>query len=339
MNKMITHLNHKIKAFANETSVLNIPNGKMGICLYFFLISKNLSNKQYEQWAAEILDETYKKITQDTTAYSITDILQVGIAIDWFFKQKYVKGNINHVLSEVDDALFQKMTSSKYPQILTCETHDFLYIMYYLYIRHEKQKPNSDNLFFIEELIIKAFNEVYASLNSVFYDEPILFHLDYKLPPFLFILSKIYSLNFYNYRIIEVIKEIAGLIQSRIPVLHAHRLYLLWGLVNLKKTTKLTFWDDQINLIYHNTNISKIVEQELQNKNIFINDGVAGIYLLLTTMEKTDYKIPYNPEIFYKRIHDSDVWKKNNRESFAFANGMSGLLWVEDLINRKINAI
>lgn len=339
MNEMIVYLNQKIKIFANETSVLNIVTGKMGVCLYFFLLADSLRNKQYQKWAEKILDEIYEKLNQDTIATSITDIVQVGIAIDFLLNRKYVTGNINKVLGEVDNVLFQKMTSSRNPQILTCGTHDFLYILYYLYLRCEKQKNNSDNRYLIEELIIKAFNEVYDSLNSAFYDEPLLFDLDYKLPPFLYVLSKIYSLNFYNYRIDEVIKEIAGLIQSRIPALHSNRLYLLWGLVNLKQATKFTFWDEQMNLIYHNINISKIIEQELKNKQVFIKNGVAGIYLLLAAMNKTDYKIPYDLEMLCKRIQNSNIWKENTLQSLAFVNGMSGLLWVEYLVNHKIDAI
>ena len=339
MNEVIAYLNQKIKVFASETPILNIVTGKMGICLYFFLLADSLKNKQYQEWAEKLLDEIYEKLSQDTTATSTADIVQVGIGINFLLNRKYVTGNINRILGEVDNLLFRKMTLSINPQTLTCETPDFLYVLYYLYLRCEKQKPNSDNRFLMEELIIKGFNEVYASLNSTFYDEPLLFNLDYKLPPFLFVLGKIYSLNFYNYRIDEVIKEIAGLIQSRIPVRHANRLYLLWGLVNLKQATKFSFWDEQINLIYHNINISQIIEQELLNKQVFIEDGVAGIYLLLTLIKKTEYKISYDPEILCKRIHDSDVWKKNTYYTLTFANGMSGLLWVEHLLNHKINAI
>lgn len=336
---MREELNRKIKVFANESPVLNITTGKMGACLYFFLLADSLKNKQYQQWAEKLLDEIYEKLSLDIATTSITDVLQVGIAIDFLLNRKYVTGNVNHVLGEVDNVLFQKMTSSKAPQMLTCETHDFLYILYYLYLRQKKQKPNSDDRYLMEELIIKVFNEVYNSLNSDFYDEPLLFNLEYKLPPFLFVLSKIYSLNFYNYRLNEVIREMAGLIQSRIPALHANRLYLLWGLVNLKQATTFTFWDEQVNLICHHINISKIMEQELRNKQVFIQDGVAGIYLLLTAMEKTDYKIPYDPELLCKRIYDSDVWKKNGQLPLSFAGGISGLLWVEHLMKHKTDAI
>ena len=336
MNEAKKQWNEKINVFAHETAGLNIETGKTGICLYFFMLADSLKNKKYQQWAEELLKEIYGQLDQDMSIKTIREIMQVGIGFYFLLKRKYVEGNINQVLEDVDNALFRWMSSSK---PLTYEMAGFLHILYYLYLRIEKQKPNSNSLFLMEELTIKAFNDVYASLNSAFYDEPVLFYLGYKLPLFLYVLSKIHSLGFYNYRIDEVIKEIAGLIQSRIPVLHANRLYLLWSLVNLKQTTGFTFWDEQINIIYHNINVQKIVEQELRDKQVFVTDGVAGIYLLLNALEKTDYKIPFDMEMLRKRINDSDVWKENAQQPLVFSYGMSGLLWVEHLINQRINAL
>jgi len=339
MNEITEQLNEKIYTFAHETTDLNIETGKMGVCMYFFMLSESMKNKLYQQRAERILDEIYEQFGKNISVKSIPDLVQVGIGIDFLLKRKFVTGNINQILEEVDIALFQQMTSSINPQILTYETLGFLYIVYYLSLRLEKQKSGSDNRFFMEELTIKAFNEVYASLNSAFYDEPVLFDLNYRLPPFLFVLSNIHSLQFYNYRIEEVMKEMAGLIQSRIPALHANRLYLLWGLVKLKQVTGFEFWDEQITLIYRSINVQKIIMQELRNKQVFIKDGVASIYLLLTALEAIGYKIPYDANLFRKRFYDSEVWKENNKHPFSFVYGMSGLLWVEHLISQKINTL
>jgi len=244
--------------------------------------------------------------------------------VNFLVKQNYVKGNINQVLCEMDNVLFRRMTSFNNQQMLNCEFAGFLYIFYYLFLRLEQLKINTNNRFLMEELTIKAFNDVYSSINSSFFDEPVLFNLDYKLPPFLFILSKI----FYNYRIDEVIKEIAGIIQSRFPALHANRLYLLWGLVRLKQVTGFKFWDEQINIIYNNIDISRIIENELRNKQVFIKDGVAGIYLLLKDLENTEYKLFYNPKILIRRIYSSDIWNEIAKQPLTFVDGLSGLLWI-----------
>ena len=335
----IEQLNEKINTFALETTGLNIETGKMGICLYFFFLANNLKNEQYQQWAENLLDEIYDQLARDISGKPISDLMQVGIGIDFLIKQKYVVGNINKVLSDIDNALFIWMTSSKNPQKLTCETFGFSSILYYLYIRIERLIPNSDNQFLMKELAIKAFNDVYVSLNSAFYDEPVLFNLRYKLPPFLYVLSKFHSLGFYNYRINEVVKEITGLIQSRFPALNANRLYLLWGLVNLKQATGFTSFDEQINLIFHNINIQKIIEQELRNKQLFIKDGVASIYLLLAILEKAGYKIPVDPLLLLNRIYDSEIWKEKSQQPLDFVSGLGGLLWTVYLINQKINIL
>ena len=340
MNEIVEKLNEKINSFAHETNGLNIETGKMGICLYFFLISNNLKTKRYQLWAGKLLDEIYEQFDKNLSEESIFDIIQVGIGFDFLIKQKYVNGNINQILSDIDNALFKWLTSTKNQKKLTFETFGIFYILYYLYIRLKTQKPKSDCQFLIEELIIKAFNDVYSSLNSTFYDEPILFSFkSYKLPQFLYVLSKIHSTGFYNYRINEVIKEIAVIIQSRIPALHANRLYLLWGLLHLKQSTGFTFWDEQINLISQNIDIHRIIERELRNKQIFINDGISGIYLLMEALEKINCKIPFNLDLFRKQIYESDAWNENLQQPMMFVYGMSGLLWVEQLINKRINIL
>ena len=303
------NFNDKINSFAHETNGLNIETGKMGICLYFFLLSNNSKNENYKLWAEKLLDEIYEQFDQKLYEKSISDLIQIGIGIDFLIKQKYVDGNINQILMNIDNTLFKWMTSTKNPQKLTFETFGIFYIFYYLSIRLERLKPQSDSIFLMEELTIKAFNDVYVSLNSAFYDEPLLFNLSsYKLPSFLYLLSKIHLLGFYNYRINEVIKEIAGVIQSRIPALHANRLYLLWGLIHLKQATGFAYWNEQINLIFQNISIQKIVEQEFKNRQVFIKDGVAGIYLLLAALEKLDYKMTFDSRLLQKRICDSSVW-------------------------------
>lgn len=339
MNDTTKQWNEKIDAFASATAGLNIEFGKMGVCLYFFLSADKSENKQNQHRAEKLLDEIYEQAARNTSVKSIPDLMQVGIGIDFLVKQKYVEGNVNQILGDIDNTLFQRMTSSKNPQSLTCETPGFLSVLYYLYLRLKRLNPTGDHRFLMEELTIKAFNEVYVSLSSAFYDEPVLFDLGYKLPPFLYVLSKIHSLGFYNYRINEVIKEIAGLIRSRIPALHANRLYLLWGLTHLKQATAYPFWDEQINLISRNICVQKIIEQELRNKQVFIKDGVAGIYLLLAALEQVGCQIPFEPKALQKRIYDSDIWKENEQPPLNFVGGMSGLLWVDHLINQRINAL
>lgn len=335
MDIMIEQINERINEYAHDTACINIMGGKMGFCLHFFQMGNSMENTHYHLWAEKLLDEIYTQLYQDISIKAVPDLIQACIGIDYLIKHRFINGNVNYILSDVDEMLFRRMTTTINPLILNSEVPDYIFILYYLFIRIEQLKPNSDNRFFMEELAIKAVNDLYSSIDNNFYNDPMFFTLEYKLPSFLYVLSKIYSLNFYNYRIGELIREISHLIQSRIPGLHANRLYLLWGLVHLKQSTNYSFWDEQINIIYHSINLKKIIDQELRNKQVFINDGVAGVCLLLTTLEKTDYRIPYNHEVMLKRIYSSDIWEQSPQQKLTFANGLCGLLWVINIINES----
>ena len=154
-----------------------------------------------------------------------------------------------------------------------------------------------------------------------------------KLPQFLYVVSKLYSLQFYNYRIIEVLKEIFGLIISRIPVLHSNRLFLLWSLLHLRETTGLTNWNEQINILATHIDYQKIIYTELQDKDVFIRDGVAGIYLLLYSLKDLSYPIIYDKILFRNRIKESKIWlNEKASDNLGLINGLSGVILVYDSI-------
>jgi len=307
--------------------------GKMGICLYFFFRAQILGERQYQQLAEKLLDDIYLELDNETSAKSVYELAQVEIGMDYLVKQKYVQGNINNILFEIDSAIFKKMI---FQSNFTNKMHETIFILYFICIRLEKQKKGSDAGFIWEELFIKIFNDLYRStFNTEFYEEPILFNLDYRLPKFLYTLSKVHSLQFYNYRVIEVLQEISCTVRSRIPVLHANRLYLLWSLLQLKTATGLNMWNEQIGLLVNNIDYQKIINTELRDKDVFIKDGVAGIYLLLNALKDTSFQIPFDKILFRKRIEESGIWEKHEQlfGVYGLITGFSGLLWVYYSIN------
>jgi len=263
-------------------------------------------------------------------------LAQIGWSMDYLLKQKYVGGNINFVLGDIDRLIFKAVVFDKTP--VTYRLNGIFFILYFICMRIEEQKKGSEERFILEELCIKLVNELYRSFDAGFYDEPYRFNLaDYKLPQFLFAVSKIYSLEFYNYRINEILHEISRLIQSRMPALHSNRLFLLWSLAHLKQATGREVWDEQTNLLANHIDYQKIIYTELRSKNVFLLDGVSGIYLLLNALKDTPYPIPFDKTLFRKRIEDSEIWKDEEALDFVgLVNGFSGLLWVYNTIINEI---
>jgi hypothetical protein len=289
--------------------------------------SRLLKEPKTEELAGKLLDEVSGGLSAYSGKGPSPELVQIGIGIDYLLRNAFVKGNSNTILGDFDDVIFRSFApeskSNNYPLNL-------MRVLYYTCIRLEKQKKGNDLHFMMEELCIKIFNELCDSLDSNFFEEPILFNLDYKLPQFLYVVGKTHSLKFYNYKIDPFLKEFFGLISSRFPVSHANRLYLLWGLVRFKELTESNIFDEQIELLHSHIDYQKIIYEEMRNKTVFIKNGVAGIYLLLSGLEKTHYPILYDKQLFKKRIEDSDVWKEDQwtKENLGLIHGFSGLIMV-----------
>jgi len=337
VNTCFDQINKKVVAYSNQKMSLDIEEGKMGCCIYFFELARLTDELQYRKIAEKLLDDIYLELANEPAERTAYELAQIGMGIDYLRTQKYVTGNINSILGDIDRLIFKTLAFEN--NSITYRINGIIPVMYFICNRIDRLKKGSDARFILEELCIKLFNDLYQSLDAGFYDESYLFNiLIYKLPLFLFTISKMYLLRFYNYRIIETLKEISGLIQSRIPALHSNRLYLLWSLLHLKAATGLDTWNEQMEILSNRIDYQKIIYEELRNKDVFIQDGVAGIYLLLNALKDTPLSLPFDKTVFQKRIEESEIRKDGEalEENLGLIDGFSGLLWVYySIVNEK----
>ena len=330
-------LNEKIVAYSDQKISLDIEEGKMGCCIYFFELARLTGKPHYQKLAEKLLDDIYLELADEPAERTAYELAQIGMGINYLLKQKYVAGNANFILGGIDRLIFKIVVFSN--ATTTYKINGIIPVLYFICIRISQQKTRSDSRFLLEELCIKLFNELYQSLDAGFYDEPYLFNmLRYKLPMLIYVMSKMILLQFYNYRVIETIKEISGLIQSRMPVLHSNRLYLLWSLLYLKETTGLDTWSEQMDILVNHIDYKKIIYNELRNKDVFIQDGVAGIYLLLNALKDTPLSLSFDKTLFRKRIEESEIWQDEEAlKNMGLINGFSGLQWVYYSIIQSFN--
>ncbi|WP_026712565.1 glycoside hydrolase family protein [Flavobacterium daejeonense] len=331
MEVILELINERIAKHASVTRLLNFENGKLGFCFYFFELATIEKSPKHLKLATNLFEQIRRELPAYSANNFVYELAQIGIAIDLFVKRDYIHADINRLLEDFDDLIFKKLLVLDLANIKPFET---VIILYYLCIRIEKQKKESDACFILEELCILTFNNFYQTIDSSFFDEPLSFSLTYQLPLFIFILSKLYGLGFYNYRFDAIIKEVSGLILSRLPVLHSNRLYLLWSLTKLKEATNSIIWDEQIEILTQHINCEKIIFEELRSKNIAIRDGLAGVYLLLNELSSTINKIQFDVNWIKEKLKDSELWKNNRwaTSNLGLVNGLSGVILVYSLI-------
>lgn len=318
LNKNLIH------SFLEDKSTLGLAYGKMGHCLYFYVLSRKINNPVYQHTAEKLLDEIFDNLQTISTIDIKNGLAGIGLSITYLIKKRYVKGNINNILGDIDDIIFKQLSYSK--SFEKIDLLSLIHLTYYLQIRLKEQKAGSENEYLFKELIVETVNKLYQKIDITFYQESLVYNTDFPLPQLLYLFSVLYDLNFYNYRLIKIIEEISYYVLSTIPILHANRLYLLWGMDNLNKKVKNENWEKHILFLKNSININYIIHNELKDKNIFFNSGVISIYCLLKSLKSyfSDNDFTVHERKIRKKITSSSIWQLilNEKDYFDTYKGL-----------------
>ncbi|MBF0576026.1 lanthionine synthetase LanC family protein [Dysgonomonas sp. GY617] len=79
-------LNKKLIASLNSENNLGLATGKMGYCLYFYVLSRKLNNKEYQDTAEKLLDEIFDNIQMVSGIDVKNGLAGIGLGIDYLIK-------------------------------------------------------------------------------------------------------------------------------------------------------------------------------------------------------------------------------------------------------------
>ena len=281
MHKIIEKLHILDKKLANvETSSLGLFYGKTGFCLYFYLKNRFTGNKEYELVANKLINDITSNI-DSLKQYDMKHGLSgIGIGIGFLIDHKFVKGDSNQILSDMDAELFKQLS---FP--VNSEKLDFsarLQILYYFIVRLKKQKAGGEQEWLFRELIIRTINRLCEEMNFDICDEPLTFNAGYPLPQYLFMLGC--CMDLYKDKIYQIVRELSIFLLSKLPLLHSNRLYLLWAINEMNKRMGMKDLESHCLLLCKELEMEKIINEELSFRNIFFNNGLPAIYLLINNL-------------------------------------------------------
>ncbi|MDR2586228.1 MAG: hypothetical protein LBC84_08450 [Prevotellaceae bacterium] len=316
----MNQLDKKIINSFNQDAPLGLFAGKTGFCLYAFWLSRVNQNKAYQKTAEVLLDVIMDKAADYRVVDLMNGLAGIGLVLSYLIKESYVKGNPNTILSDLDDVIFKHLS---YPVYLdNLNTLSVIHILFYLTLRASDQKHGGEQEYLYQELIITTVNHIYQKADSEFFEEQQPFSIYYKLPQFLFVLSRIYKLGFYNCRIVKILEEIGTKTCSMLPTLHANRLFLMWGMDSVEEQAPIKGWDSHVRILRENLDMNLLLDDELRSRNIFIDGGYSGIYLLLTALQKYFSKgeVQQWTTKIINKIEQSDIWALAERDQDFFIN-------------------
>jgi len=310
MEKVQKELLDKLLSSDFSRYPVSLFHGKMGLTIYFYHLSKLESNPEYQAMADNLLDQILLHDLSANQSIDLEDGLAgIGLGVTWLVKNGFIDADLNELLEVIDNAIYRRIA------FLNDQTRfsptQILHLTGYLYFRL-KEHSNADLRILYQDLIIKILNMLHNQIDDEFLSESYTFSVyHYQLPVLLWVFSKLLEAGFYNDRIYRMLDTLQLNILSRFPLLHANRLFLLWGMLHLRPFVQQnSSWNKYIQLLYREINLNEILENEMTGRKIFISNGLSMIYILLHAINSSfpDFQIAFEPQTIYDKILNSDAW-------------------------------
>ncbi len=334
MGDIIRKLSMNLKAaLANKKLPDGLFSGKMGVCIYIYNIARLQNNNELYKLAENLLDEICLNIESVNEIDIENGLMGISLGMDYLLQNAYVVGDANRILKDIDDRIFKFASYGQEEKSVFI----LLQVLYYIHIRKRTLLLKEEKRLF-HELVIQIINTLHSKVEMILKDSTISFNINSNLPLFLFILSKIYQNNICNDIIVRVVKEIIPFVLSKFECTNSQRLYLLWGIDKINYCIKDERLSDYCNILASHIDMDGLLE-EFCNKNIFIGNGIAGVYLLLSSLEENE-KFQISKDKFdiicKQKIENSLVWDLCDNDEYFYShiglNGYCGVAMVWNMI-------
>lgn len=294
-----------LSVLAQHKLPVGLARGRMGICIYFFESGRHRDNANHTRIAEGMLNEIMNDISASLSCGFDNGLAGIGHGIKYVVRHGYVEGKVNEILSDLDNEIIKKIS---YPEFFeTTGPSELMGLLYYFSGRiSDLDSKDEETLYIYKDIIIDLVNRTYSLVANAICQEPLSFTVDYHLPVFLYILSRVLALKFYDYRIIKILDEMTPRLLSVFPYVHANRLFLLWGMEAVNRQIRSEEWESHIGLLKSQTDMNKILQEEMRNQHVYFEDGITSILL----MAGTSGIMPCEPRRFLEKLENSEVWDR-----------------------------
>ncbi len=312
----------------------DIMNGKAGLAIYYASIGTYKDkNKLYNRCVNDVLTG----IPDDTPISFENGLLGICISIECILSN-YKNGNADYVLSDLDSKIYKEFSLGIAKNGETLD--QFIEVVFYISIRLKYSMKNRRQRSLFMKISMYWIENIYSRLSLGFFKEPIPFKINQPFLLFVDSLIRFYNLSIYKNRIVHILNEMAYNALPNIPCLHANRLALLYvvkkACVSIPELSEQ--WHESASILSQNISIDKILNNEIQNRQIYFLDGLSGVYLLMIGCNRL-FGYNYfnvNKDLYFRRVMDSDTTKKLKKEFSLASIGLNGY-WGIYLLYKYMN--
>lgn len=308
-----------------------LVHGKMGVCVYFFYLSRKSGKADHLAFAEKLLDEVYKQVNNKSIKCGFGDGLAgIAWAINHLIQEGFVEANPDEILEEVEDTIFRYLVSQTDFQLGLLEGL-LGYLAYLVYRLDHPATVNPDKEFVMKRLMVEMLNHIGAAIDEkkLRINEPPFLNLMWDLPLCLLMLAKAYSLHYHQHKISRILENLSPAVLSYFPLHSANKLFLIYGMSEVLRQVDLPQWNNHVNILKEHLDMTFLFEMELKDKNLFLSNGLAGISILLTHLSQEHLTV--NQEKILDKIFTSEYMvshlegKSENKPVIGLSRGLSGI--------------
>lgn len=325
-----------ILRYYQQTTSAGLFQGKMGASIAAFILDNKIGSKGI---AESLLSEVIAAITDNMPLNISHGLSGIGLGINYLLQNKYIEGNPDYVLSEIDDFIFRRM--AYFNQDSPIDYNGLCDILNYLIIRLKTGLKNKMNRRVFIELTKKLFNLLYLGRRENFFEEPLPYSIYYVLARFLYISSEMHALQICPTRIEQIWKELKTSVFSRYPYLYSNKLHLIYSVCTVFNESKDKDWSKYLNNLLSTFSFREMIEDELGRNQLFLTDGLLGLHILAHKYNK--HHLADIPKIHLfdtsSFIRNSDLFQEYKSKKIAKGDrvgldGMLGLFLLMHLSNK-----
>jgi len=311
---------------------IGLFDGLMGICIYFYYQGHYYREQKYYQFADKLLDTIANNLSEKMQIDIQTGLLGICFGINHLIKNNFVKGN-NRVLQMPEEKIYREiyLILDKTGNLSSEEMHTLLHGAFYFCAKLKESKILLDDYFLCQNLIIDCINKIEFIPDIKKHTEPFLFlpAMDF-LPLYLTLLSNVYSLKIYDYKLKKICDNLNDTIMSKYPYSLSNRLFLAFAIKEINDYYNNSDWKRHAEVLFYNISINNVIDTSFRNKNILPHNGLAGFYYIL---KKFGYLTDAYKNCLSCKLAQSELWEDklnksidNDSVSWGLVRGLSGVI-------------
>jgi hypothetical protein len=322
--------------------------GNMGLCIFFYHLSRHTNNPEYEKIADRLLDKVFSNLSTTVSADFENGLAGIGWGIEYLVQNKFAEGNTDEILEEVDNKVFRVLNEETITSFeLTIGLTGFL--LYLISRLKNNSNPPSIANRINRELLILTINKLDEIVPAQFPSivKEMNFDLFWRFPVLFYGLTEAFQLGIYNPKIVNMVRQWLPYIEAYIPSLHINRLYMSMVLRNIAAFIHDGRLLKQVQILFYATDFQK-VKTEVDLNGFNLRFGWPGaLWLLKLAINKIPTEYPNYSLIkqTYLEISGSQRLKieklisdysMDTTVQSGFSNGLTGIgltdiLWPEFL--------